>query len=306
MVRTIGLWLWMLLATAGSCLAQDFSWASGAVVSDRNEVVQPLATRHGLCIISVTLNGEAYPFLFDTGAPTVVSKTLAKRLKAPGLGTVRVLDALGNPARVPVVSVASIDLSGIMVSGTSALVYEDDNPIFKSLQVDGILGSNALQKLIVSVSVRSNTIRFATAATAQPTAAQPIATPLDHSQDVQGSPFIDLRVGGNWQRFLFDSGFEGLADLSDEAIQAIPSAGAVAVRTLHAENGYSGINGGGMMETRHVRLENLQFPEATLLNVDATVTGDSRSKIGAALFQLGDVTLDFEGRSFGFVPYRAD
>jgi predicted aspartyl protease len=267
----------------------------------QNEVVQPLITRHGLCIVSVSLQGQAYQFLFDTGAPTVVSQTLAKRLKAPGLGTVRVLDALGNPARVPVVSVASIDLSGITVSGTPALVYEDDNPIFKSLRVDGILGSNALQKLIVSVSVRSNTIRFATAAPTQPT-----ATVLDYSQDAQGSPFINLRVGGNWQRFLFDSGFEGLADLSDEAMQTLPSAGAVAVRTLHTENGYSGINGGGMMETRHVRLENLQFPEATLLNVDATVTGDSRSKIGAALFQLGDVTLDFEGKSFGFVPYRAD
>ncbi len=293
--------VWALLIAIGSFAQENaFSWAAGAVDSAKS-VVQRLQTRQGLCIIAVSIGGRNHDFLLDTGAPTVVSKSIDDQLRSEGTGTIRVVDALGNAARVPVITVEELSVSGLKIFGLPALVYEDANPVFAALQVEGILGSNALQQLLVSVSFREKTVRFSSISSTQNAAD---ATALNLSEDLQGSPFIKLSLEGNPGEFLFDSGFEGLLDLSDKAAEGTAGNTVVAVRALQGEEQqFTGINGGMGRLSKTVFVQNLRFPNATLHNVQATITGDSRSKIGAALFPLGDVTLDYPGRRFSFVPY---
>lgn len=292
--------VWALLIAIGSYAQESaFSWVARAVDSGRT-VVQKLRTRQGLCILTVSVAGKNYDFLLDTGAPTVISKDIADRLLLEEKGTVRVVDALGNAAQTSVVTVPALSVSGMEISGIPALVYESSNPVFSSLQVQGILGSNALQQLVVSVSARQGAVRLQSFS---PPSEAGNTTAMTLEKDAQGSPFLSLSLENRTEEFLFDSGFEGLLDLSDKAASMAVGNAAVAVRILQGDDTYTGINGGNHFRPKTVSVGALHFPNATLHHVRATITGDSRSKIGASLFTLGDVTLDYRARHFSFKPY---
>jgi predicted aspartyl protease len=286
-------------ALTGWCQVPVFTWAAGNTLSGQEVYTQPFENWGQPPIVTVEIGGKKYRFLLDTGAPTVISSHLRIAGKLPRLGTVSVTDALGNSAQTRVVNLPQIRLGTIQISQIPTLVYDAANPIFSQLEVDGILGSNALAGLTVSFSAQHNTIQFAASA-GQSNA---IAVPMQLTEDIQGTPAVYVSLtGGSPQLFLFDTGFEGLCDLAPDVAKKGSAGNSVAVRFLKTGGGYASMHGSATASTT-VQIPYLQIAGATLQNVRASVIGDSRSKIGSALLKLGDVTLDYPAGRFSFQPY---
>ncbi len=300
MLRLFTFLLLFLQATLTG-LAQEgsFSWSAGNALPLNTVHTERFTNWGHPPVITVQIAGKKYRFLLDTGAPTVISSALRSSGTQPVLGTVRVTDALGYTAQTEVVRLPAISLGAIRLTGIPALVYEDANPVFEQLGVAGILGSNALAGLSLTFSAQQNAITF-TVGSVLPTAGEQMSL----TEDAQGTPAIPVALAGGTPCFLlFDSGFEGLCDLAPAAARQVTSTTSVAVRLLQSGSGFTSIQG-STSAGETLRLPQLTIAGHTLQNVAASVTGDSRSKIGASLLQLGDVTLDYRTARFLFVPYR--
>jgi len=59
---------------------------SGDITFKKEVTEIPFEYRLGLPIINVTINGESYDFLFDTGASNIISQELAKKINAKTKG----------------------------------------------------------------------------------------------------------------------------------------------------------------------------------------------------------------------------
>ena len=100
----------------------------------------------GLHIVPVKLRGKTYRFLFDTGAPTSISKEMQKNLKYKVVDRGHIIDSDRNKLRVDYVRVDSIIIEDIKFSNVKAFVADfTGNPTLACLQLDGILGSNMMQ-----------------------------------------------------------------------------------------------------------------------------------------------------------------
>ena len=292
----------MLCVTAFTGWSQmpAFAWDAGSTLPQLEVDTQHFENWGQPPIVTVEIGGKKYRFLLDTGAPTIISSHLRIAGKLPRLGTVNVTDALGNRAQTKVVSLPQIRLGAIQISQIPTLVYDASNPIFSQMGVDGILGSNALSGLTVSFSAQRNCIQFAVSGSAGNAAGEPMRL----AEDAQGTPVISvILAGGSPQLFLFDTGFEGLCDLAPDLARKGYAGTSVAVRFLKTGGGYTGMHGSAMA-SEMVHIPYLQIAGTKLQNISASVIGDSRSKIGAALLQLGDVTLNYPAARFSFRPYR--
>jgi len=97
-------------------------------------------------IIPVTIEGERYRFILDTGAPNIISKEIYDLVKPKLIKSIPVTDASGKREYLNVVSLESLKLGNVSFEQTAALVYEQNaNPLFKCFRVDGFIGSNMLR-----------------------------------------------------------------------------------------------------------------------------------------------------------------
>ena len=63
-----------------------FIMRSGDITFKKEVTEIPFEYRLGLPIINVTINGESYDFLFDTGASNIISQELSKKINAKTKG----------------------------------------------------------------------------------------------------------------------------------------------------------------------------------------------------------------------------
>jgi hypothetical protein len=191
-------------------------------------------------------------------------------------------------------------IDALQLEGVPALVWDSNNPVFEVLGVDGILGSNALRDLAITISSRSKTVHFSNQ---QLPIAAGYQSPMRTDLDGQSTPAIPVRFGDRAPELvLFDSGFEGLCDLSQATSKSVTTSYGVVVRVVRDGAGFFGLNGDAPASSG-ILLQKVQLGGYMMSSVAASVSGDSRSKIGAELLERGEVTLDYKRGVFGFRPY---
>lgn len=100
----------------------------------------------GIIIMPVKINGKDYRFLFDTGAPTSISKKLQEEFSFKIISKGNTIDSDKNRKKVKYVEVDSILLGDIPFIDQTAFVGDfEANPILKCLNIDGIIGSNLIR-----------------------------------------------------------------------------------------------------------------------------------------------------------------
>lgn len=115
----------------------------------------------GLHIVPVELDGKKYRFLFDTGAPTSISKDLQRELKYKVIDRGSIVDSDQNKIRVDYVRVDSIVIEGIKFRNVKAFVADfTANPTLACLELDGILGSNLMQACNWQIDYSKEQIHF--------------------------------------------------------------------------------------------------------------------------------------------------
>jgi hypothetical protein len=115
----------------------------------------------GLHIVPVELHGKKYRFLFDTGAPTSISKAVQNELRYKVIDRGHIVDSDKNKIRVNYVRVDSIVIEDIKFRNVKAFVADfTANPTLACLELDGILGSNMMQACNWQIDYTTEQIAF--------------------------------------------------------------------------------------------------------------------------------------------------
>ncbi len=260
----------------------------------------------GKLIIPIQIQGHTYRFLFDTGAPNLISHSLRDLIETKSLSSIHVKDANDKRQPLDVVVIPILEIGGISFKNSRAIVNDvNSNFVFECLNIDGIIGSNLVRNSIVQIDSNKKIILF----TDQDEKLNLRRLDyLDMALDAnQSSPYIWISLSGEGkakEQVLFDTGAEGFYDLSFNSFKKLNEL--QVFNHIDSAQGYKGIGLFGVAEaTAHYRV---QIPSISLLgneftNVISISTTAVKSRLGADLFRYGKVTLNFKDKKFYFEPF---
>ena len=258
-------------------------------------------------IIPVIIQDKTYQFLFDTGAPTLISHTLKTKIQTRALSSIRVKDANDSGRPLEVVTIPALEIGGVSFKNSPAIVNDPaSNFLFDCLDIDGIIGSNLLRNSIVQIDSSKKMIMI-TDQLSRLTLEGLGSLDMSLSRG-QSSPYIWIQLRGEGkarEQVLFDTGAQGFYDLSSNSFQVLDSLKVFS----HTESavGYKGVGLFGVSNpVMHYRV---QVPElgilgTTFLNVISVSTPASKSRIGADLLAHAKVTLDFKNQKFFLESFK--
>ncbi len=257
-------------------------------------------------IIPVEIEGNSYRFLFDTGAPNLISHSLQGVIQTKALKSIQVKDANDKRRSLDVVVIPMLEIGGVSFKNSPAIVNDArSNFLFECLNIDGIIGSNLVRNSIVQIDSRKNQI---------------IITDQTQKLNLEGFDYLDMAMDANqsspyiWinlvgkgkarEQVLFDTGAEGFYDLSFNSFKKLNELQVFS--HLDSAQGFKGIGLFGVSEpTTHyrVQLSSIGFLGAEFTNIISISTMAVKSRIGADLMHFGRVTLNFKDKKFYFEPF---
>jgi predicted aspartyl protease len=254
-------------------------------------------------IIPVSIDGTVYRFLFDTGAPNVISKDLFRKINPKVLKTTKTHDAAGNSDDLKIVSIPEIHIGKAVFKKTKALVYDLSNiDIFKCYDIDGFIGSNLLKNSIVQIDFTKKTL---------------ILTDNHRNMDLeksgsvkmavlgeQSSPFIFIELKGSKNardQVMIDTGMDGFYDLSHRSYDIFKNN--EILKDLATATGGSIVSLFGneqMTEQHRVLVPELNVAGVKFKGLVTITTADNISRIGIDMLKHGITTIDFKNKRFYF------
>lgn len=252
-------------------------------------------------IIPVIIQDKTYQFLFDTGAPNLISHTLKKEIQTRELNTIRVKDANDSGRPLNVVTIPALEIGGVVFKNSPAIVNDpDSNFLFDCLGIDGIIGSNLLRNSIVQIDSSKKQIIITDQLNRLVLEGKDF---LDMTlSSGQSSPYIWIQLRGAGkasEQVLFDTGSQGFYDLSGSSFEVLDNLNVFG--SVESALGYKGLGLFGVskpMVHYRVLIPELTILGTSFLNVISISTGASKSRIGADLLAHGKVTLDFQNKKF--------
>lgn len=300
MKRFLGIFL--LVSVALIAKAQPFSYNAGGAAVKHYYQELPYQDVNGKMIIQVSLGGQTANFLFDTGAPTSMSKELAKASGATFLRSAPVTDAGGLTDSTSVVLSKSIRLGEVEFNDVPAVTLVPD--FFKCWGVTGIIGSNLLRNSIVRIDAVKKHIIL----TDQPEKLNlnlSNAIPLLLSKG-QSDPRIEIKLAKKVSMTIgFDTGDNSFLRLSEDFMNQLSKAKVFEV--LSEGYGATRISAFGEQKPADkflLRFANFNLGSAKFSNVITYTDKNGIPGIGTKLLEYGLVTLDYLDKKFYFDPYK--
>ena len=136
----------VVIFSVAGCTNFKKIYKDGFVDSDNFYAEVDYESNLDLILLPVEIEGETYRFLFDTGAPNVISIELSEKLGTKSLGKGRVGDSQGNSDKLQVVKLNCVSIGGVDFYNTGAIVADLNQAVeIGCLEIDGILGSNLMR-----------------------------------------------------------------------------------------------------------------------------------------------------------------
>jgi len=263
----------------------------------------PFQYINGKMVVSVQINNDNKRFIFDTGAPLLISDGLQQEMKNKVTGTASVKDVAGNIVEEQTILVPSFKLGNIPFRNSKATVYQKQKTgLLKCFNFEGIIGSSILEGCIVHIDLSKKWIVITNRIENIP-----LTDSFQTRMKLDGSkrPFINIDIGqGATISALFDSGSDKFFPLSMDGYQEIKKT--LAVSTLNEGFGSvsSGLYGAGQAaKVYRVLINQLNFGKASIKSVITTASElKNKNAIGMGLAAYGSITLDYIHKTFYFSP----
>lgn len=113
----------VLLSSCGNTKALKH-FKKGETVEEDFKVTLAFETKQGWIIIPVDIKNKTYNFLFDTGAPSIVSKELAEDLNLKIIDSVDAYDVYNQAQINKYVSLDHIKIGDINFAETTAIIND--------------------------------------------------------------------------------------------------------------------------------------------------------------------------------------
>jgi hypothetical protein len=173
-----------------------------------------------LIIFPVTIQGKTYRFLFDTGAPMVVSEELAKTLKMKRVSRKSVGDSQGKREKLNYVRMDEITVGHKSFTNLTAIVADLKRaPAINCLNIDGIVGGNLMRMAIWDIDYEKEVMYFTNDFEHFEPDTNAFVMPFETK--VTGTPIVTLVVESDTlKNITFDTGSAGGLSVFKERIKS--------------------------------------------------------------------------------------
>lgn len=285
------------------CLA--FSYFTTKARNPAFYVEVPYTTINGKIIIEAQVEGVPGKFIFDTGAPTYITYSLARRLSLESTNTQNILDAHNQSMTLEKTQLKrlSMGMPGINIEEIPVTIMPEGH-LIEQFGVDGMIGCELFPGAVVRIDSRQKKIIITDNISLFHINLRN-RLPLLH---VQGQiPFIELNVGvGVIETVMFDSGsgafYEMISATASEALRENAAA------LLSKGYGSSGIGMAGAAsagEHNLIRLFELRVSTGRFQNIVTESMDAPYSRLGSQLLDYGTVTIDYASSAFYFEPFES-
>ncbi len=289
------------------CFAQKTKFKTGKPNSKNYFSIINYKDVKGKIIIPVSIQGKTYQFLFDTGAPNVISSALLDKIEHYSEKALTISDANNRKESMSLITLKSITVGNVEFSNTSALLFEkDDNILFDCFEIDGIIGSNVLQKSIIQINsktqelILTNSLHNLTINDKSPTKL--------HIVGGQGSPYVEIQLKGEGtisETLLFDTGASGFYDMSKRRLELFKEQSVTSSILSSEGSAGMGLFGASEANTKYrVNIPKITINNHIFSNITTETTDDNNSRIGSDIFKYGIVTIDFKKKKFYFSGFN--
>jgi hypothetical protein len=146
---------------------------------------------NGLIIVPVKIKGSMYKFLFDTGAPNSISTEIQNELDFKIVSKGHIVDSDRSRTKVKYVHMDTLKIGGLPFYDQTAFVGDfTENPLFKCLDIDGIVGSNLMRYCNWTIDYQAKKIMIT-----NESIKSDALTKIPFQTDNQYNLLIELKVG---------------------------------------------------------------------------------------------------------------
>ena len=125
------------------------------------DVRLPFERYDNLLILNLEIEGESFRFLFDTGAPMVVDKSLRQKFAMKKLSRKRVGDSQGGSQHLDYVQMPTFKIGSLSAKGIVAVEADlKSTPGIYCLNIDGIIGANFMRLGFWEINLIDSLVRF--------------------------------------------------------------------------------------------------------------------------------------------------
>lgn len=247
-----------------------------------------------IMIIEAQFNGQKGRFLFDTGAPNVISHEFADRLKLEALAKGQVNDAGGNTLKnQSFVKIDDITISGVSFKNTGAVVQNlSGSAVMRCLAIDGIVGANLMRQAHWKIDYQKQEITFTD--DINQLGINDDYTAIDFDTKAQGTPVIKANVDGvSVYNITWDTGSNGEISLPTKAFKLLKTLKTVEYEYAVGATSY-GVGGKAKSDTAFfTNIQNTKMGSTALEGKVIEFSSYSRN-IGNKFFENYQTVLDWD------------
>lgn len=168
---------------------------------------------NNLPFVKVTIRNKTYTFLFDSGAPTVISQAIFRELNLKKKYRRSVGDSNKNTQEQIFTELPEMKIDQVTFRNTGAVVLDLNADELRCLHVDGIIGANQMAGLVWRLNYAENQLEVAKDISGFDLRGFDLVIPFGTS--IQKTPLITIRMFDKDLPFTFDTGFSGRLELTE-------------------------------------------------------------------------------------------
>lgn len=175
-------------------------------------ITVPFTMAQDIIIIPVTIAGENYHFMFDTGAVSAVSNRLKDKLGLKQIFSNNLQDGAGTIQNEVMYTIGNVEFAGVTFNNVVGPAFDLDK--FEKLfciKIDGILGTNMMRTCRWKIDYNAKTLTFSDKKLKPEGKVQEI----DFRENFSGTPEIRHVIGEYNYWAIMDTGYNGTFVIPD-------------------------------------------------------------------------------------------
>ena len=284
----------LLLLTGCSTIKTIKLMKSGEVEQEEFNVKIPFEYRLGLIILKVDIAGKEYDFVLDTGAPSVISKELAKKLDLSNITEQKVGDSQGEDSNLGFTTIEKVSISDINFLKTGVVIADlNQSQEVGCLKIDGFIGSNLMRKAIWKFDYQNQIITITNSIESLNIPKSTNKIPF--FTELTGTPIIDILLNNITEKNVtVDLGSNGDISLSQKTFDRLMKNNPSIPQTYSFGNSTSGLYGLDKADsTFYLKVPSISFGDISLDSTIVQFTSESASTIGTELFNNYDLIINW-------------
>lgn len=239
-------------------------------------------------LVKVIINGKPYQFLFDTGAPTVISHSVYNEMNLKKKHKSKVGDSQKNKQEQIFTELPEMTIDQVVFKNVGAMVMDLQGHEFGCLKIDGVIGANQMAKLFWRINYSENTLEAT--ADLKNFQIEDYETVFKFFSLSQKTPIIESKILNKKINLTFDTGFTGGIKISDSEYDS-KNTTVKSIETFGV-NSVGAFGTGKPVSSYHFRPKELELAQHKFQN-EIVTTGNS-SLLGNEFLKKFKFVIDWE------------